>query len=133
MNFTALGSTVNLASRLEGLNKRYGTSVLVSEAVRNAVASDFVFRCIDRIAPKGFGATVTIFELRCRRSQYTEIEAAFCERWNVLFEDITDFAPSEALLDLEGFLDAYPDDRIAQYHAAEARRSLYSTTVIAAR
>ena len=34
MNFTALGNSLNLAARLEGLNKEYGTTILVSEAVR---------------------------------------------------------------------------------------------------
>jgi len=34
MNYTALGNSVNLAARLEGLNKEYETSILVSEAVR---------------------------------------------------------------------------------------------------
>ena len=34
MNYTALGATINLAARLEGLNKNYGTRVLASAAVR---------------------------------------------------------------------------------------------------
>jgi class 3 adenylate cyclase len=34
MNYTALGNSVNLAARLEGLNKEYGTTILVSEAVQ---------------------------------------------------------------------------------------------------
>ena len=34
-NYTALGNSVNQASRLEGLNKEYGTTILVSQAVRN--------------------------------------------------------------------------------------------------
>src|SRR5882724_7630792 len=43
MNYTALGATVNLAARLEGLNKSYGTSILVSAALRQRAASSFVF------------------------------------------------------------------------------------------
>ncbi len=52
MNYTALGATVNLASRLETLNKDYGTSVLVSEAVKEQVDSLFLFRSVARIKPK---------------------------------------------------------------------------------
>ena len=56
MNYPALGASVNLAARLEGLNKEYGTTVLVSEAVEARVADEFLFRSIDCISPKGFAA-----------------------------------------------------------------------------
>lgn len=38
MSFTAPGDGVNLASRAEGLNKQYGTTILVTEAIREAAA-----------------------------------------------------------------------------------------------
>lgn len=63
MNYTALGANVNLAARLEGLNKNYGTSILVSEAVRDRASHRFEFRAIDRIRPKGFDQTFQIYEL----------------------------------------------------------------------
>jgi adenylate cyclase len=64
MNYTALGATVNLAARLEGLNKNYGTSILVSAAVRSRAAPEFVFREVDRISPKGFAEAFDIYELK---------------------------------------------------------------------
>jgi adenylate cyclase len=67
LNFTALGDGVNLASRLEGLNKQYGTSILVSEAVvAAACAAGFpadAFRRIDRVAVKGRAGGVLVYEL----------------------------------------------------------------------
>jgi adenylate cyclase len=42
-DFTAPGNSVNLAARLKGLNKEYGITILVSEAVRNRV--EHCFRC----------------------------------------------------------------------------------------
>jgi adenylate cyclase len=63
MNYTVLGATVNLAARLESLNKNYGTSVLVSEAVKQRVEPRFLFRAVDRINPKGFAAEFQIYEL----------------------------------------------------------------------
>jgi adenylate cyclase len=69
MNYTALGATVNLAARLEGLNKNYGTSILVSAAVRNRAAPDFVFREVDRISPKGFAEAFDIYELKGRKHE----------------------------------------------------------------
>ena len=46
MNYTALGNTVNLASRLEGLNKQFGTTILVSEAVHLRVQTPLQFQSI---------------------------------------------------------------------------------------
>ncbi|WP_046867817.1 adenylate/guanylate cyclase domain-containing protein [Microvirga massiliensis] len=64
MSYTALGATVNLAARLEPLNKEYGTDILVSEAVQQRVAQRFLFRLVDTIKPRGFGSAIRIFELR---------------------------------------------------------------------
>ena len=69
MNYTALGATVNLAARLEGLNKNYGTLILVSSALQQRTASGFVFRSVDRISPKGFAEAFEIYELRCARGE----------------------------------------------------------------
>jgi adenylate cyclase len=63
MAYTVLGATVNLAARLEPLNKDYGTEILVSDAVRQRVADRFAFRMVDAIQPKGFEATILVYEL----------------------------------------------------------------------
>jgi adenylate cyclase len=63
MSFTVLGDGVNLASRLEGLNKQYGTTILVSEAVRVAAGSGFAFRLLDKVAVKGRREGVLVYEL----------------------------------------------------------------------
>jgi adenylate cyclase len=64
MSYTALGDAVNLASRLEGLNKEYGTTIIVSEAVRAAAGNGFEFRLLDRVAVKGKARGVRVYELR---------------------------------------------------------------------
>jgi adenylate cyclase len=63
MNYTALGSTVNLASRLEGLNKDYGTAILVSEDVYARVQHCFRFRAIGSVIAKGMTKETRIYEL----------------------------------------------------------------------
>jgi adenylate cyclase len=68
MAYTVLGAAVNLAARLEPLNKEYGTEILVSSAVVERAVDRFAFRPIDTIRPKGFEARIEIFEL-CGRVQ----------------------------------------------------------------
>jgi adenylate cyclase len=63
MAYTALGATVNMASRLEALNRHYGTTILVTSATRAAAGSGFVFRRVDRVMPKGRLEPTDIHEL----------------------------------------------------------------------
>ena len=68
--YTALGDTVNLSSRLEGLNKDYGTHIIVNETTY-AVTRDanFVYRELDVIRVKGKTHPVTIYELIGRQGE----------------------------------------------------------------
>jgi adenylate cyclase len=63
MSFTVLGDGVNLASRLEGLNKQYGTTIMTSEAVRVATGDAFAFRLLDKVAVKGRREGIRVYEL----------------------------------------------------------------------
>ncbi len=63
MNYTALGNTVNLAARLEGLNKQFGTAILVSEGVYLRVQHGFKFRAFEAVIAKGMTRETRIFEL----------------------------------------------------------------------
>ncbi|UZP66538.1 adenylate/guanylate cyclase domain-containing protein [Desulfovibrio mangrovi] len=63
MNYTAIGAAVNIASRLEGLNKLYGTGILVSGSIEEKARSAFVFRSVDIASPRGTTDPVQIFEL----------------------------------------------------------------------
>jgi adenylate cyclase len=63
MNYTALGNTVNLAARLEGLNKQFGTVILVSESVYLRARHCFQFKAFDAVIAKGMTKETRVFEL----------------------------------------------------------------------
>jgi adenylate cyclase len=68
--YTALGDSVNLSSRLEGLNKDYGTHILVNESTyAGAKDAGFLFRELDVIRVKGKLEPVTIYELIGKRAE----------------------------------------------------------------
>ena len=62
-DFTSIGDTVNLAARLEGANKQYGSKTIISEAVYNNLGNAFICRELDYIAVKGKMEAVRIFEV----------------------------------------------------------------------
>lgn len=63
LEYTALGDNVNLASRLEWINKFYGTNICVSQEIVDKVWNIFIFRYLDTIKVKGKNLPVKIYEL----------------------------------------------------------------------
>jgi adenylate cyclase len=61
--YTALGDGVNLAARLEGVNKEYGTQILITEETHRRLGGRFACRRLDRIAVKGRTMPTDIHEV----------------------------------------------------------------------
>ena len=96
INYTALGDGVNLASRLESLNKVYGTAIIVSESIHQEASATFCFRLLDRVAVVGKRQDVKIYELReSPADEAAKYESALSMYW------IRDFTAALAILEMQ--------------------------------
>jgi adenylate cyclase len=71
-SYTVIGDGVNLAARLESLNKAYGTWILVSETTRTIAGDGFEWRRIDRTAVKGRAKGEFVYELLGQKGKVGE-------------------------------------------------------------
>jgi adenylate cyclase len=64
MSYTVIGDAVNLGSRLESLNKQYGTHIIISENTRSRLKGRYDIRPLGEVVVKGKSEAVAIFEIR---------------------------------------------------------------------
>ncbi|HTO84624.1 MAG TPA: adenylate/guanylate cyclase domain-containing protein [Methylomirabilota bacterium] len=128
MQYTALGATVNLASRLESLNKRYGTRNLVSAVTRDRAGEAFLFRTVAVVMPAGTTRPVEVFELL---GAADDADAASLrdriQRWEAAISALRRGRAAEALTLFEAIAAERPPGGLAAFYVARsaevARRS----------
>ena len=82
MDFTALWDNVNLASRLEWVNKYYGTYICVSEIIYLSVKEFYIFRYLDEIQVKWKDIPVKIYELIWKPWEVSSEKKEFADGFN---------------------------------------------------
>jgi adenylate cyclase len=82
MDYTIMGNAVNLAARLEGVNKQYHTGgVLISEYTKEKAGDEFVCRSLDRVRVVGINMPVRIYELLGLRDDMDALQAEHLAAW----------------------------------------------------
>lgn len=113
INYTVLGDVINIANRLEGMNKIYGTQVMVSEEVFYLLNDKFIFRKIDRVVVKGKTVSSDIYELL---AEYKHEITFDIDQYNAQFAKAflayQELRWDDALLEFEKCLLIYPDDTV---------------------
>jgi adenylate cyclase len=110
LNYTVIGDAVNLASRLESLNKRYGTRLMISETTWARVSHAMVARPLDKVSVKGKAASVVIYELLGRKSRVSADALEAADRHAQAFSLYLERRWSEAIVVLREQLERRPSD-----------------------
>jgi len=79
MDYTAIGDNVNLAARLEGVNKIYKTQIMLSESTYDLIKKQFLCRELDRLRVKGKTEPTSVYELLDEKTEEAVQKNAWIE------------------------------------------------------
>ena len=116
-NYTMMGNNVNLASRLEGVNKQYHTSgIMISEATRNLIGDRFLVRSLDRVRVVNVNTPIRLFELLDEKAAAGIEQIEYVAQWEQalsVFES-RDFTKAGQMM--KALMEKNPRDSVVHYY-----------------
>jgi adenylate cyclase len=131
MNYSIFGDNVNLASRLEGINRIYGTKIIVSQSVYEAVEKQMICRPLDIVAVKGKKKSIAIYELLAAKDGGgTAALTSFCARFAEGIDEYRGHNWERALAVFEQLQEESPNDGAVKLYIKRCRNIIDGSVTV---
>jgi len=118
MDYTIMGNAVNLAARLEGVNKQYHTGgILISEYTREKLGDEFLLRRLDRVRVVGINTPLRLYELLAIKETAGDAELKKVKQWEQAIDLYEQRQFKEAVKLFTSLKEQNPHDKTAELYA----------------
>jgi adenylate cyclase len=127
MDYTIMGNAVNLAARLEGVNKQYNTyGILISEYTRDEIGDEFIVRPLSRVTVVGIPVPVRLYELMGFASEASAEVKEQNKVWEMAFKNYENKNFAEAKKLFAWTSQQKTDDKVAKLYLERCERFIAS-------